>query len=215
MTTTRPRRTQAERREGTIAALVDAAVIALGEIGYAKTTAGEICRRAGVSQGGMFRHFDSRLDLILAAADAVRARQFEQFRTGIAALEKITIEDCLVLLRKACRAPMNAAWYELMVAARTDAELRERLEPLAARFHREILEIGRALPVSGVIPDEELDTVLLSLVHLLDGEAIMAAVHPHPDQEKRRIDQLVRLLAGERLYEPGAPEARPNHRQLD
>jgi AcrR family transcriptional regulator len=195
-----PRRTQAERRESTIAALVDAAVSALGEVGYARTTTAEICRRAGVSQGGLFRHFESRLDLIVAAADGVRARQFVAFRAGLEALPEITVRDCLLLLRQACRAPMNAAWYELLLAARTDDALRERLGPFVERYHREISAIGRSLPVAGLIPDAELDTVLLTIVHLLDGEAMTAAVHAHPDQEDLRIEQLVRMLSGEAAF---------------
>lgn len=198
--TTAPRRTQTERREGTIAAIVDAAVEALGEIGYARTTTAEIARRAGVSQGGLFRHFDSRLDVILAAADAVRARQFDVFREGLGSLGEFDLGEVVRLLRRATRAPINAAWYELVVAARTDADLRERLEPLAQRYHREIIEIGRTLPIAASMTTSELDTIVLGVVHMLDGEALMATVHAHPEQEDVRVEQLVRILSGRPLF---------------
>lgn len=190
------RRTQAERRSATVAALVDATVASLGELGYARTTTAEIGRRAGVSPGGLFRHFESRLDLIVAAADEVRARQFAAFGAGLERLGEITVQDCLLLLRAACRAPVNAAWYELLVAARTDPGLRDALAPMAARYHREITELGRTLPIAGLIPEEELDTVLLGVVHLLDGEALAAVVNPQPAQDDRRIAQLVHVLNG-------------------
>jgi AcrR family transcriptional regulator len=195
------RRTQAERREGTIAALVDAAVTSLGDVGYARTTTNEIARRAGVSQGGLFRHFGSRLDLIVAAADAVRARQFVDFREGLGAMTAFDVAELVRLLRRATRAPINAAWYELLVAARTDTELRTRLEPLAERYHREIVEIGRTLPIAGLMPVEELDTIVLGIVHMLDGEALAATVTSHPGQEDLRVEQLVRLLAGQPLFD--------------
>lgn len=198
--TTAPRRTQAERREATISALVDAAVIALGEVGYARTTTNEIARRAGVSQGGLFRHFESRLDVILAAADAVRARQFDDFREGLGRMGDFDVAEVVRLLRRATRAPINAAWYELLVAARTDAELRQRLEPLAQRYHEEIIELGRALPIAASMPTVELDTIVLGIVHMLDGEALTATVYPHPEQEDVRVEQLVRLLAGQPLF---------------
>ena len=200
MATTTPRRTQAQRREGTIAALVEATVVSLAEVGYARTTTGEISRRAGVSQGGMFRHFDSRLDLIVAAADEVRARQFDDFRAGLSTLTEVTVEECLRLLRRATRAPMNAAWYELLGAARTDADLREHLRPMAQRYHREIIEIGHALPIADLMPTDELDTIILSVVHMLDGEALMSSVLVHPEQEDLRLEQLVRVLAGRPLF---------------
>lgn len=198
--TATPRRTQAQRREGTIAAVVDAAVEALGEVGYARTTTAEIARRAGISQGGLFRHFESRLDVILAAADLVRARQFDEFRHGLGSLETFDLGEVVRLLRRATRAPINAAWYELIVAARTDAELRAILEPLAQRYHREIIEIGRTLPIAEHLPVTELDTIVLGIVHMLDGEALMATVHAHPEQEDVRVDQLVRILSGQSLF---------------
>ncbi len=196
------RRTQAERRSTTVAALVDATVALLGELGYARTTTAEIGRRAGVSQGGLFRHFESRLDLIVAAAEEVRSRQFAAFRAGLERLGEITVQDCLLLLRAACRAPVNAAWYELLVAARTDPDLREALAPMAARYYREITELGRTLPIAEVIPEQELDTVLLGVVHLLDGEALVAVVAPQGAHEDRRIAQLVHVLAGSSLARP-------------
>lgn len=205
--TTAPRRTQSQRREATISALVDAAVAALGEVGYARTTTNEIARRAGVSQGGLFRHFESRLDVILAAADAVRARQFVDFRAGLVSMSDFEVAEVVRLLRRATRAPINAAWYELLVAARTDAELRQRLEPLAERYHEEIIELGRALPIAASMPTVELDTIVLGIVHMLDGEALTATVFPHPEQEDVRVEQLVRILAGQPLFqrESGAP----------
>ncbi|MRJ75404.1 TetR family transcriptional regulator [Aeromicrobium sp. SMF47] len=199
--TATPRRTQAERREGTIAAVVDATVEALGEVGYARTTTAEIARRAGVSQGGLFRHFDSRLDVILAAADAVRARQFVDFRAGLAQLEEFDVAAVVRLLRRATRAPVNAAWYELLVAARADVDLRDRLAPLADRYHREIIELGRALPIAAAMPAEQLDAIVIGIVHMLDGEALIATVHVDTAREDVRVEQLVRILAGEPLFD--------------
>lgn len=188
-------------------AVIDAAVAALGEVGYARTTTNEIARRAGVSQGGLFRHFESRLDVILAAADAVRSRQFEDFRNGLTVMGEFDVAEVVRLLRSATRAPINAAWYELLVAARTDEQLRQRLEPLAKRYHEEIIDLGRALPIAATMPAAERDTIVLGIVHMLDGEALTATVYPHPEQEDVRVEQLVRILAGQPLFEMGAPPA--------
>jgi AcrR family transcriptional regulator len=97
-----------------MSAVVDATVEALGEIGYTRTTTAEISRRSGVSQGGVFRHFDTRMDVIVAAADRVRARQFDGFRAGLAGQDEVDLAGIVRLLRRATRAPINAAWYELV-----------------------------------------------------------------------------------------------------
>lgn len=169
----------------------------LSELGYARTTTAEISRRTGISQGGLFRHFPSRPALIVAAAEEVRDRQLVGFRAGLEQLGEVGVEDCLRLLRQACRAPVNAAWYELLVAARTDGELRVELAPMVARYHAEIVALGRSLPIAAAIPAEEVDSILMSVVHLLDGEALTTVLCPHPEQEERRLEHLVRILAGE------------------
>ncbi|MDQ1199841.1 TetR/AcrR family transcriptional regulator [Rhodococcus sp. SORGH_AS_0303] len=194
------RRTQEERRTDTIARLLDATIASLCEKGYAATTVNEVVTRAGVSSGALFRHFATRLDLVVAAADEVRRRQFEEFRAGLSGFGSASVEHCLTLLRAACRAPINGAWYELLIAARSDDALRERLIPFTVRYHQEITDLGRSLPIAGTIPAAELDTVLFTVVHLLDGEALSAVVHPQPEQDEVRLHLVARLLRGESLY---------------
>lgn len=177
---------------------------ALSEVGYARTTTAEISRRTGVSQGGLFRHFPTRPALIVAAAEEVRARQLDGFRDGLAQLGAATVPECLRLLRAACRAPVNAAWYELLVAARTDPELRAELAPMVARYHEEIVALGRSLPIAQRIPEAEVDSVLMGIVHQLDGEALSAVLCAHPEQEDRRLEHLLRILAGRPAWDAPA-----------
>ena len=139
--------------------------------------------------------------LHLAAADAVRERQFANFRLGLAQLggpddSPESVRECLRLLRAACRAPINAAWYELLGAARTDPALRERLAPMAQRYHDQIAEFGRTLPIASRFEPAEFDMLLFTLVHLLDGEAVASVVHPQPEQEEPRLELMARLVTG-------------------
>lgn len=194
------RRTQQQRREETVAKLLDAAISSLCEKGYAATTVNEIVTRAGLSSGALFRHFATRLDIVVAAADEVRRRQFEEFHTGLSSFGSASVEHCLTLLRAACRAPVNGAWYELLIAARSDSELRERLSPLTVRYHEQIAALARTLPVAGTIDPRQLDTVVFSVVHLLDGEALAAIVHPQPEQEAMRLEMIAHLLRGGTVY---------------
>lgn len=197
LATAAPRRTQQARREATVGKLLEATTAALGEVGYARTTVQEIAQRAGVSVGGLFRHFPSRLDLLVAAADHVRAQQFAGFRAGLAQLGTDSVMTCLRLLRSACRAPINAAWYELLGAARSDPALQVRLAPVAARYHAEIAGFGRTLPLARALPEARLDLLLFTVVHLLDGEALSAVVHAQPEQEGPRLELIAAWLEAE------------------
>ncbi len=71
MTQEPAQRTQAERRESTRAALVDAARPLLAERGYANVGTEEIVRAAGVTRGALYHHFDGKEGLFLAVFEAV------------------------------------------------------------------------------------------------------------------------------------------------
>ena len=62
-------RSQRERREETRGRLLAATQTSLVELGYAGATTTAICRRAGVSQGALFKHFASKGELLAATAE--------------------------------------------------------------------------------------------------------------------------------------------------
>ncbi|WP_141578894.1 TetR/AcrR family transcriptional regulator [Actinomadura sp. WMMA1423] len=195
------RRTQRERREATVARLLDATIAAIAEAGYAGTSVGEVCARSGVSRGGLFRHFDSRLDLVVAAAERVAARHLEAAADHLAAAPPADLRAALALMRGRHRDRENVVWFELMVAARTDADLRARLAPVAERFFADITRLARRVPALACFPDETLHLLVSSTRNLLDGETISRTLVPEPDVEEARLDFLAdfaRLLAARR-----------------
>jgi len=127
-----PRRTQAERRETTRAALLDAALEQLVEGGLATFTTTEVARRAELSQGALFKHFPSKAELLAAVAehlfDQLRAR-FERAYARRPEGSRSVVEG-LELLWAQMLDPRLAAAFELYTAARTDRELQARLGPV-------------------------------------------------------------------------------------
>lgn len=65
------RRTQEERRAATRRALLDAARELFAEGGYHATAAGEVVRRAGLTRGAMYHHFEDKKDLFRAVVEEV------------------------------------------------------------------------------------------------------------------------------------------------
>ena len=130
------RRTQEERSATTRARLLDATVECLWELGYANTTTTEIASRAGLSRGAQLHHFPTKIELVTTAVEHLFARRTEEFRVAFAHLSSGADRPraAIDLLWSMVSGPTFYAWLELVVAARTDAELEPAVSAMAERF---------------------------------------------------------------------------------
>ena len=189
------RRSQKERRDGTITKLVDATIASLLEVGYARTSVKEICTRSGVSHGGLFRHFGTMLDVVMAAADEVAQRQINLAQTALqrSAHDPEPLVAALHHIRDACRSPINAVFYELVVAARTDAALHQAMTIFTARYAAAIENAAAQVPALAHLSPEMRMLLVSSALHLFDGEALTRTVLCFPELEAQRMATLIQL----------------------
>ncbi len=124
----RARRTQAERRAETRAALLEATIDCLVEHGYAGTTTRRIAERAGVTLGAVQHHFGSKVGLLGEARRYITTQWFEEL------LSKVPPETLPARTRQELMLDQGWETYkgryfqaalELVVAARTNSKLRE------------------------------------------------------------------------------------------
>src|SRR5438270_5559611 len=106
-------RTQQQRREETVGRLLEACIATIIEVGYARASAAVITKRAGVSVGALFRHFETMSDFMAATASEVLRRQLEAFTkrvTDIPAIpaDRPALEAALTILRDITGSPTNA-----------------------------------------------------------------------------------------------------------
>jgi AcrR family transcriptional regulator len=195
--TTPGRRTQAQRREGTIGALLQASVTCLTERGYAATSTAAVCAEAGVSQGALFRHFPTRQALLVATAEHVATRNVAAFRATTEGAAVDTVDDVaavLAHLRAAVLSPTNQTWRELLVAARADSDLRDALLPARELLQAQMLDVAADLWGDRLSADD-LPAVLSIVVNMLDGLAF-SALDPDPTAAPgRTVERALRLLA--------------------
>jgi AcrR family transcriptional regulator len=189
-------RTQQQRREETIARLLEASIDTIIEVGYARASAAVIARRAKVSDGALFRHFATMGDFMAATAHEVLRRQLELFAKEVAQIpaEKPTSEAVLTILRDVTGNPTNTVMYELLVAARTDEKLRTTLQDVLNEYATRIYDLGRSLPGADRIPPDSLAALVAVLTNTFDGAAIVRAVLPQPEIEASRIALLTSVL---------------------
>lgn len=187
------RRTQVERREATRRALLDATVSCLVEDGYANTTTRRIAERAKVSPGALQHHFASKQELVSEAITYLHQRATQDLiERGLPSADssRQLIEQLLDRLWEVHKGPLIEAISELVVAARTDPSLRQKL----AEAQHEAVEMvavtaRHLLPKQAIRPGlvELISTVLAALRGIVmlgfisptDRETAWAAGRPH------------------------------------
>ena len=192
----RPRRTQKQRRDETQTAILNAAVAALIELGFAKTTTLEVQRRAQVSRGALLHHFPSKAGLLAATVGhlaQLRGRELNEkardLPTGTSRSDAV-----LELLWESFSGPLFQVSLELRTAARTDPELRRALVEAERVLRDNILSQSRRLfgPALAAKPgfDDSVDVML----QLMIGAAMTTMLHPNSKRVAKWLDQWKRLF---------------------
>lgn len=196
--TRRGRRTQQQRRDATREGLLGATVQCLVELGYAATTTLEIERRAQVSRGARIHHYATKGALLAAAVDHLYQRISDHYAQAFGALsphesEALRFRRGLGLLWEIYASPDYVAVLELNAAARTDADLAERLRAVADR-HRELAAVAADLYFPSL--DKGLVGGLVDTIHAtLMGLLMARNVQPCEEREADVLAHLQTLVA--------------------
>ncbi|MBK89107.1 MAG: hypothetical protein CMQ44_09650 [Gammaproteobacteria bacterium] len=114
---------QQAKSERARAAICDATIAALAEVGYAETSLNRVASMADFSKGAVQHHFPTKEDLIAATLDTLLLRTVQ---SRIA--EPKSVEDALFeAWQRFINTPAYRALMEVLNAARTDAALRQRI----------------------------------------------------------------------------------------
>ncbi len=203
MSTTPVRRTQGERRAGTRAALLDAAIECLVEYGYEGTTTGRVCERAGLSRGAHLHHFGTRPALVAAALEQLAMRRLDDIRGEVASLPQgeARVEQALDAIWGWFTGPLFQASIDLAAAARTDPELRASLAPVEARLSQGTLLCCREM-LAGGQEDRSHDQLIQMTLGTVRGLALLPILQPGSRSAAKQWafarDRLAGLFRGSR-----------------
>jgi AcrR family transcriptional regulator len=192
-----PRRTQEERSAATRARLLDATITCLSDLGYGRTTTTEIADRAGVSRGAQLHHFPTKAELVTTAVERVFERRTEEFRRAVETLPAGVdrTSAAIDLLWAMVSGPTFHAWLELVVAARTDPELRRTVSAIAKRFGESIDRTHRDLFPEASGATAFIDLAPVFTFALLQGLGLDEIAGIEPARTRSVLDLLKRLAA--------------------
>ena len=130
--------------------ILEAAIDCLEKYGYARTTTQLIAQVAEISRGAMLHHYATKQELISSVIDYTMYKRMEQFIArinGLSEAERVKEHAGIELYWESLLTREFTAYLELMLAARTDNELREIFLPKASNYDRvERQEILRVFP---------------------------------------------------------------------
>ena len=186
-------RTQAQRREQTRTALLDATIDCLVDVGYARTSVQEICARAGVSKGAVQHHFTAKAELMAAAVEHLTTKLRRQLAASLDELPGggTGVAAAIDLLWTGYSGTLSTAVTELWVAARTDPELRAAIRPVDRALGRATLE--HVTQVAGELPPERAEMLFWLTVNLTRGLALDAELGGDPNRRRQLLEEWKRI----------------------
>ena len=195
------RRTQAERRARTRRALLDAGRELFAEKGYHGAAAAEVVRRAGVTRGALYHHFEDKRDLFRAVVEEIEGE-----------IDGLVLEAAREIMRESgdvLEAWVAGAYASLDAYLRPDVRRIQLADGPAVLSWGEWHEIDAAHAVAQIEAGLELlieggvvkRQPVKPLAHLLHGATREAATYvafsEEPEKAKAEIGgALRRLLEG-------------------
>jgi AcrR family transcriptional regulator len=195
------RRSQAERSEATRGALIEAARGLFAERGYAAVGTEEIVRRAGVTRGALYHHFDGKRDLFEAVYERLEAELAERIAAGALAAN--------------ADSPMTAmrAGAEMFLRACTEPEVHrialmdgpsvlgwDRWREIGAEHGLGLIEASlEAALEAGAIAEQPVRPLAHVLMGALDEAAMLVSRAEDPERMRaevgRTLDSLIAALS--------------------
>lgn len=159
-----------DRSAGTRRALVDAAVDALREVGFAGASAREIARRAGSTQSQVFYHYGSVANLLLAALDDVSDRRMAAYQPLLdsAASPADLLRAARTVLADDVSSGDLKVLVQLIAGAQTvpglGEQVAQRLTPWYAFAETAVTKAASGLPFRSMLPVRDIAHVVVAAI---------------------------------------------------
>lgn len=209
---TAPRRTQAERSGETRRRILDAALLILGERGYAGLRTTDVAAAAGVSKGAQTHHFPSKDELVVAVVEHVFQRASEQARVRArrAASPDEALKALIADAQEFFFSELFLIALDLAIQGRLRDERSNSLTELSAATRLPVEAHWRAALVDSGVPADVADDLLWLTLSIVRGLAIRRLWQHDPPRFKR-LFRLWREMVAHHLSSRLSPAAPVHH----
>lgn len=181
---------QATKAAQTRARLIEATVRCLVKYGYANTTTPKVAQEAGLSRGAMMHHFDNGTALIKATIAELHEKRLRAFRRAADKPEHEVV-DLVETYWRQLQKPAFIAFHELAVAARTDAELANILNPLQDEFREKFNAQAEQLFPEWASSPTNFDLAMTLSQTILEGMAVSLQIGA---MDSEKVEPMLRHL---------------------
>lgn len=182
--------------------LLDATLDAIAELGCTGATMDQIVARAGVSRGAQGHHFATKSLLFQAAMAHMLDGLILDLRAQTEHIRERRSNPASVfrhLWDEYFSGRLFAVTIELIVASRTDSELREALTPVTERFHQQVDDCFHILNRDNDHSHGKLDSVVRLTMSLLRGMGVQTVLFDKPEYYRKMLEDWLEIV--ERILE--------------
>lgn len=186
-----------ERSGATRARLLGATIDIIAANGWTSASTAKICKKAGVSRGAQTHHYPTRNDLMLAAVSENSRRYKDLIEAETPGLieQGDSLRTYLELLWEACfEEEFVRSWMEVMVAARTDADLIDAVQKLDASAMKFMREVTQSFTKEEYSTEQAADMIELSVM-LLRGMIIQDGIHRNRDHLRHLFGKWLDIIS--------------------
>jgi AcrR family transcriptional regulator len=190
-----PRAAKAPRGERTRERLIEATIECIGRYGYAGATTEVIAKHADITRGPLQYYFSDRVGLVHAAFERLHGDLMVRYAKGTkgASNPREVVDRILDINYAICRSEAHYAMIEIIIASRSDSDLRARIEPLLAETNTAV-DANWASSVGAGGSSDQLVAVRYLMVAITRGLALNSLTFADPELFEREF-ALTRKLA--------------------
>jgi len=173
--------------------LCDAAITCLVKGGYNETSLNRVASVAGLSKGALQYHFPTKEDLMVATADRLLERPLHTPVTGKDAPQSVA-ESLLLTWKRFVNTDAYRALLEILVAARTDAMLHDRITPNLQKWNTAFDQQAVNTYASTIGRADDVQILLTITRGLWQGLILHDRLASDPEENIRCVNRWIELV---------------------